>query len=214
MPSPFQSASARRRFYRRSICMVLLGAFTITAIGIPLPAGTKESEPGKSNELFPCATSSCGCRTANQCWRSCCCHSLAERIAWARRHGVVPPAFALAQAKATGIDVTCCATSTAKQKPSCCETRLAASQSKSTRSCCSKHNDSTTSESHDMRVVGWQSLKCKGHTMNWLAAVPTLIVVHQQQRHDLPFSNWLAPIASDHPAGTADRPALPPPEAA
>jgi hypothetical protein len=65
-----------------------------------------------------------------------------------------------------------------------------------------------------MHVAIWQSLKCKGQTMNWLAAVPTLIVAHQQQPHDLPFSNWLAPLASDHPTGAADRPAFPPPEAA
>jgi hypothetical protein len=63
-----------------------------------------------------------------------------------------------------------------------------------------------------MHVIGWQSLKCKGQTMNWLVAVPALVAVRQTQSHDLQFSNWLTPTTSDHPTGAADRPALPPPK--
>jgi hypothetical protein len=210
MASVFQSA-ARRRFYRRSICAALLGTFVITAAGIPLPAGRNQVPSNETSELFPCATSSCGCRTANQCWRSCCCHSLAERIAWARRRGVQPPAFALAQAKAAGIDVTCC-TTTAKKRPPCCETRLAAAQTKPLRSCCSDHSDSNTPESHDIRVIGWQSLKCKGHTISWLPAVPTLIVGLHHSTHDLSMTDWLPPAASDGAIGSPGRPSVPPPE--
>jgi hypothetical protein len=214
MPSAFQTTSARRRFYRRCFGTLLLGAFVVTAAGIPLPAGTKELASNKSNDLFMCATSRCGCRTAEQCWRSCCCHSLAERIAWARQYGVTPPAFALAQARAAGIDIGCCAMTNAKRNHSCCETRLAAAPTKPSRSCCSKHAHVAAKQTNDFRVVGWQSLKCKGHTMNWFAAVPTLIVRAETLTDVLPFSNWLAPAESDHSAGIADQPALPPPEVA
>ena len=87
MPSAFQTAAARRLFYRRCTIVVLLGTFVITAAGVPLPGGKQVYE---SEGQFPCAASSCGCRTAEHCWRSCCCHSFAERIAWARKHGVPP----------------------------------------------------------------------------------------------------------------------------
>ncbi len=214
MPTAFQSASARRQFVRRSTCAVLLAAFVVTATGRPLPAGNQPGRTKTSTELFPCAKSSCGCRTANQCWSSCCCHSLAERIAWARQNGIRPPDFVLAQAKAAGIEFSCCAAVKVKKTRTSCEVHLAAASKKVVRSCCSNREVSSTEESNATRVIGWQSLKCKGHSMNWLAAVPTLIVVRPGHANDLHPSSWLAPTASDHSAGTADRPALPPPEVA
>lgn len=47
----------------------------------------------RSSERFMCESDGCGCATAHQCWTSCCCHSLTERLAWAIREGVAPPAF-------------------------------------------------------------------------------------------------------------------------
>ena len=88
---------------RRCLCALLLGAYVLTATGIPCRCA---SGPAKSGEAFPCAKNRCGCDSADRCWRSCCCHTLAERIAWARRHGVQPPAFAIAQARAAGIDLS------------------------------------------------------------------------------------------------------------
>lgn len=91
-----------RSGYRRAVSGVLLIVFVATAAGIPLPIGVRQK---KSNEVFLCASSSCSCQTAEQCWRSCCCHSFAEHLAWARANGVRPPAFAIAQARAGGYDL-------------------------------------------------------------------------------------------------------------
>jgi len=39
----------------------------------------------------------CGCASAEQCWRSCCCTTKTERIAWAKEHlGYIPAALASA----------------------------------------------------------------------------------------------------------------------
>jgi hypothetical protein len=204
---------------------VLLAAYVITAAGVPLPSGRQVY---KSDELFPCAKSTCGCRTAEQCWRSCCCHSFAERIAWARTHGVRPPDYAIAQAKAAGLDMSwlgrstdtiacnskaCCEVVQIKPAHSCCEKRLAASSTKPARSCCSHQHNSHPSTSTATRVVAWQSLKCNGQSQNWLAAVPILIVVRHAHSKDLPFSGWLKPLVSDRALSLPDRPAVPPPEA-
>jgi len=67
-----------------------LASFSISAIGFPLPTnhGKDPSVP------FPCQDHACGCLSAEQCWRHCCCFTAAERWAWAEAHQVEPPAYA------------------------------------------------------------------------------------------------------------------------
>jgi len=48
---------------------------------------------------FPCQFSGCGCSNAVQCWSSCGCHSDAEKIAWAKANGVLPPDWFLEDLK-------------------------------------------------------------------------------------------------------------------
>jgi hypothetical protein len=43
---------------------------------------------------FLCQDHSCGCATAEDCWRHCCCFSAEERWAWAQENHVEPPEYA------------------------------------------------------------------------------------------------------------------------
>ena len=43
---------------------------------------------------FPCMDKPCGCATAEQCFANCFCHTPAERLAWAKAHGVEPAVLA------------------------------------------------------------------------------------------------------------------------
>ncbi len=43
-------------------------------------------------ERYPCEGHACGCASATECWSSCCCHTVQERLAWAITNGVKPPA--------------------------------------------------------------------------------------------------------------------------
>jgi len=44
-------------------------------------------DTGKEDTIpFPCQSKSCGCRSARQCLKTCCCHSLQYRTAWFRRY--------------------------------------------------------------------------------------------------------------------------------
>jgi hypothetical protein len=226
MPSFHLSASARRLWFRRCAGGVLLLAYVVTAAGVPLPMGTL---PQKNGENFPCATSQCGCRTAEQCWQSCCCHTLAERVAWARMHGVRPPAIAVAQARAAGLDLSwlttpgttaqvchskqCCRSAIASTARSCCESKIETSLAKTAKPCCAHQHDAQPTNSTDNRVIVWQSLKCKGHSQHWLAAIPPLVVVHRDAPHDPTFSFWLDVPSSDRAAGVSQDPAVPPPRA-
>jgi hypothetical protein len=62
---------------------------------LPFPAGATIAKD-RSNP-FPCMDSPCGCRTAEQCWKDCCCTTKEERLAWVKALGIPVPA-ALASA--------------------------------------------------------------------------------------------------------------------
>jgi len=119
-------------------CAVL--GYALVASGLPLPFGGLPADfsagrgdaaaarllAGKDRSRpFPCMDKPCGCATAEQCFSSCCCHSQAERLAWARAHGVEAVArAAIARgavarpapaARPVATSASCCA-----QKRSCC----------------------------------------------------------------------------------------------
>ena len=76
-------------------CWISLIGYTLVAGGIPLPAGVaggpQRAGKGKDCSIpFPCMQSPCGCSTAAQCYASCCCHTPAQRRAWAKARGLGP----------------------------------------------------------------------------------------------------------------------------
>jgi hypothetical protein len=207
-----------RRYGRRLGCALLLVTFTLTAAGVPLPAGTSSK---KGRELFPCSTCKCGCASAEQCWKDCCCHTLAQRLAWAREHGVEPPAFALAEARSIGLladqlaSKSCCKKQN-QDAPNCC--KRSHSIASSERSCCRKQIEQPTVSPEDDRpdstVVGWRAMKCRGQTMNWLGVVPTTVVTRLTWLQRPSCVAWLGPAISEHGEGITVDPAVPPPERA
>lgn len=72
----------------------LLGFYLFAVSGLPVPLAEASSS---LVVRYPCEDSQCGCQNAAACWKSCCCHTLAEKLAWARRNGVAPPAAVLQQ---------------------------------------------------------------------------------------------------------------------
>jgi hypothetical protein len=215
----------RPSFCRRWINAVLLIAYTTTAAGVPLPSGPR---PQSSQERYPCSTSVCGCDSAERCWRSCCCHTLAERMAWAREHGVQPPAFAIAEARLAGLDVSrlahtetgpgssprrCCVSKSQDVSHSCCQRSVAKESAQATRACCADSADKGTDTS-STAVLVWQALKCRGQSPNWIVAVPPPIHTLSDVALGCPTVEWLGPNLSERANSTADAPADPPPEAA
>lgn len=213
MRSAPRLALNRRPGARRMISTVLLIAFVATAAGLPMPTGSGI----KSSDLFPCATSSCGCATAEQCWRSCC-HTFTGRLAWARANGVRPPDFAIAKARAAGDDLSWLDDRNESQGQiacharSCCDRAAKDSAAMVVHSCCStKQAPKPVSE----KTVGaWQALKCGGQSMNWLAAMRTLLNVQIDFNVEIVPPIWLPPPTSDHAQGRVDLPAIPPPKRA
>jgi hypothetical protein len=182
---------------RRSISAALIAVYFTTAAGIPLPAGSKH----KGGEAYPCADHACGCDSAEQCWRSCCCHSPTERFAWARRHNVRPPEFAIAAAAAEDRHGCC------KPRTSCCD--------REQRTCCApagNYDQKVEKSDKTNRIVAWRALGCRGLSMNWLAAVPSLVVVPPVASNEVVLVTWLGPATSDVACSHSSPPDLPPPE--
>ena len=206
----------RRSIRRRLLSAMLAAMYIVTAAGVPLPAGDFAR---KSGEFFPCSDCACGCASAEQCWRSCCCHSLAERMAWAREHGVRPPEYAIAAAQRARIDLvwlvepkdadskslsaSCCARQLRADAPACCH---------EDKGCCGDHDEQQPSESKTNRVIGWKALNCQGHSANWLAALPTVVSANCGKSDKLPLIEWLGLAGSEHASRASDLPAIPPPK--
>ena len=98
-----------RLMHRITNWLVIL-VYALIASGLPLPLAhwpavtpgaaavqqqVEQRLSGKDRtQPFPCMDKPCGCATAEQCFASCCCHTPAQRLAWARAHRVAPAVVA------------------------------------------------------------------------------------------------------------------------
>ena len=92
----------------RAVTLSLLSIYVIATLGVPLPVAPQKA----TDQPFPCQGHACGCLSAAACWSDCCCSSRADKLAWARKHGVTPPQEFLAKAttcEACSKQKTCCA---------------------------------------------------------------------------------------------------------
>lgn len=135
-------------------------------VGVPLPFLKVIKDLSRP---FPCMYSACGCRNADQCWTTCCCHTRAEKLAWARAHDVTPPPeFQFCAAGDTS--GSCCSRNlkSAREKQIAC---VQSTGGDGHASCCSQTEDIPAPNTD---VVMWQALKCSGTSLNWFAAVVAL----------------------------------------
>jgi hypothetical protein len=86
----FRNRNRWRTLAHKACAVLFLFAYLATAVGFPLRA----SHDKDSSQPFPCQDHPCGCRSAEDCWRHCCCFSPEERLAWARNNGIEPPPYA------------------------------------------------------------------------------------------------------------------------
>lgn len=93
------SLGMSQRGVKATTWLVLLCMLACT---LPMPTfAPKQSHPVP----FPCENCPCGCNGPEKCWTSCCCMTPAERLQWARKRGVTPPAYAILETKPSGLPV-------------------------------------------------------------------------------------------------------------
>jgi hypothetical protein len=170
-------------FVRGLLCLsVLLG---ICAMLFPLPIASppQKSTEKDSSERFPCQNRPCGCRSAEQCWKKCCCFNNAQKVAWAEANKVKVPDFVLAAAKIeSGAGVEVCLHSgsnkesaAAKQRSSSspCEQKPVAEKS---TSCCDKQKTHADAKPHSCESCSSSAEKSpefrrKSASSKWVLAV-------------------------------------------
>lgn len=167
--------------FRRFQGFCAIAIYVVALIGLPVP----ETSQAASDGAYPCQQGRCGCATAEQCWRSCCCHTLDQRVAWARAHGVTPPAYVLEQLasqRSPGVETaneeSCCEHShqDSASEDSSCERQTASNPSDDhpeAHACCGDTTESPTPEQPAAPRVPWVSFidaaKCQGLQSFWIA---------------------------------------------
>jgi len=135
----------------------------VCSVGVPLPAHS-EKKPGAAP--FPCQDCPCGCKDAETCWRDCCCYTNQQKLAWARRNRVTPPAFVVAAAKREG----CCE---GKRGLACCEAKTASvGLAAAKRPCCAKREAACAASASSCGAAGSCS-RCDEHAIAQDAPAPT-----------------------------------------
>lgn len=170
---------------------LIIGVFSlhlIAVLGMPLRFDGHGEHPGtrgeqeSSVERFPCEDCGCGCRTARQCWSGCCCFSVDERLAFARKHGIQPPPELLAQVsdgrKLSAVENDAKPTSESGCCHACCSTKHTSASDSDVRKPAAtgvKNKKSLAAVSHRHRGPrrSWSILKaweCRGIHANVLSA--------------------------------------------
>ena len=185
--------------FRRTVAFVAMVAYLATAWGFPLP----QLAQNVTAVQFPCQGNACGCPTADQCWKSCCCHTARERLDWARVHGVTIPSDAradlLAAAAREEAPRTCCAHDEPAEG---CD----ASQP-------TKRDGATKSRLEICFVLGIEARKCRGLSTQWVTSgvsLPTAMAPTWE--FDWAPVGRILPISEPFD-GLAFAPPVPPPRA-
>lgn len=174
-----------KRLLAAALCLYTL----VVTSGVPLPlAGfTALSLPASDSadpaERFPCEACPCGCGTAEHCWNRCCCHTLPQRLAWARREGVRPPDEVIQTARDAGLDVSLwtgepspipkpvrttvveAPTPPLDELPPCCRRRLEAERQAESQA--PREQEKKTKPAPGVALL--QALACQGVAEAWLA---------------------------------------------
>ena len=202
-------------------CAVLLSiCLAILPLSLPtLPGALKDS-----SAPFPCQNRPCGCQTAEQCWRKCCCFTNAQKVAWAKANDVKIPEFVVAAAinESKAVNPVKVQVTVDAERPALCGCRAipvagsAALDGNAT--CCVKQpktpGSSPSKKRSGRHVLGLFAEGCRGEHGSIsalpLAVPPTDIAI---VRANVLLSRSLPP-ASEAGAGLSRRPAIPPPRMA
>ncbi len=84
---------------RRLISLAVAAAFALTILPIPLPVIPQNRDSKDTSQPFPCQNRTCGCCSADQCWKKCCCFTNQQKVSWAEKNGVQLPRFVVDAAR-------------------------------------------------------------------------------------------------------------------
>jgi hypothetical protein len=162
--------SFRRCFPRKLCSLFVLAGICASTLPLPVPPSTGKDR----SEQFPCQNRPCGCRSAQQCWKKCCCFTNAEKLAWAKANRVTAPKFvhvaAANDAEMAATRPSCCSR---ESKASCCQLSSGEFRTESTQS--STPVENATGPQKTDYVMGVFAEQCRGESSFW-NALPWVII--------------------------------------
>lgn len=179
---------------------MLLG---VCASLIPLPVLTFATGGKDRSRPFPCQDRPCGCRSAEQCWKKCCCFTDSQKVAWAKSQGVKAPAFVIAAAAKEQPAAVC-------RTGGCEKCRQASQQLPETAAEAAASN---RKPSRQVVVIALMQ-KCQGGSWFWNSLPWSTPVVLPDTRIAVPEPSCWEPIVSDCLDDTELPPPVPPPRCA
>jgi hypothetical protein len=193
------------QFGRIATVLLAVAGYLLAVTGIPVPVTQEKNR----SEPFPCMDRPCGCKSARQCWKSCCCTTHAERLAWAKSHGIEPPAELAATAAADPPE-------TGKPHRACCTAKHEhAAEGQSDEDCLADRIESSEEpEKESVAFVVISAMRhCNGLAPLWsfLAAALTPPEGARYQ-FDWSVTGWLD-LVSEDVSTLGFSPAPPPPRA-
>lgn len=204
----------RRVRVRRLVSLLVLVSFC--ASFVPLPVSSEAPLKKDHSAPFPCQNRPCGCRSAEQCWKSCCCFSNKEKVAWSKANRVTPPAYVIVAAEQEDADSAClvggCCT---KQNESSTQAVVVDT---SVKNCCSSSGETEKATSAEVAddenetvfLIGALAQKCQGQGLYW-NSLPWAIMPEVQvivSCSDLVV--WTRPTSITAPRHLAEPPDPPP----
>lgn len=175
---------------RRFVALLTTAAYLLVCTGLPMPLVVASVEAvGKAGaQPFPCQGHRCGCRTAEQCWKSCCCMSDLEKRMWAERNRVPLPDYLISQSsvvaevsvpsdRTTAPVRSCCKKSSGRSpaKPSTCGDCPTEAVAKSSgKAVCSSPATAAAATEEDVQWVSYlASQRCSGGATDVWTGGPT-----------------------------------------
>ncbi|MFO0999901.1 MAG: hypothetical protein U0936_06175 [Planctomycetaceae bacterium] len=169
------------------------------------------------SQPFPCQNRPCGCRSAEQCWKKCCCFTNSQKVAWAKANRVDLPDYVLAAAKKESAVVkkSCALCSKAKNngdKPKCEE--LAASKNSKSEDSAAQLPKTLARTKTSKWVLSVYAAECQGQPSITLCFPATIIPARVVLVTSSVEMTEIVHEVSERLYSTTLRPPLPPPKIA
>lgn len=191
--------------WRPCVAVLALLCVLLGTIGFPIvrPKNTVGETP------FPCQHHACGCVSAEACWKNCCCFTPEQKLAWARKRGITPPAYAVAARAEIGIKpaktakvATCCSLANGKTATDC-----------GAKKCSDAGTRASSREAVTFEIaIGDLARHCQGLPSWWAVFSAALPPAHVEFSHSPEPVAWLR-VESCAAVSTSTLPAVPPPRA-
>ena len=215
----------RLNLNRRRTAVRLIGAvlcLSVCAALFPIPLWPTFDREKERSQPYPCQNHPCGCHTAEQCWKKCCCLSNAQKVAWAEKNKVDVPEFVLLAAAKERYDgslkrASCCHQG-GKPKSSCHAGSNSTHKCKDDAKCTAKHQAGETGRAKKSRqqkatvVIGTLVQKCQGQSWSW-SSMPWTILAPPPSlpQPTVPAVDQSHPL-SESGCELCERPPTPPPK--